>query len=174
MKNKRVKLIVPQEFWNRFILIPVFLVITVFNLVLLANVQIFSLTLWEMIRPEALIIIGAFEVVLVTWLVILGIILSHQIAGPIVALKSALKHVGQGNLTVTLHFRKRDFNQDIPEYFNENVEKLRQQVAMVKQLATQLSEEVPADHESYKTLEKLNDKLNYFSTTSELRSNKDF
>ncbi len=174
MQNKRKKLTVPQEFWSRFILAPIFLIILFFNLALLANLKFFSLTIWEVIEPEAIIIIGVSEIILAGWLIISGRITTHRIAGPTIALKKALNKVGDGNLTVILRFRKRDFNQDIPECFNENIEKIRQQIMEVKQLGQQLSEEIPSNHQSYKTVEKLNDQLDRFSTQVELPQNKRF
>lgn len=164
MQNQRKKLTVPQSYWNNIVAMPLFFVFLSFNLVFISNIKVFGKNLWTIFQPEAMVIIGIFELVIVIWMLQLGRITIHRIAGPMVSLKRGLDAIGTGDLTVTIRFRKRDFNQEVADVFCDNIEKLRQQVATVQGLANQLAEELPTDHPSQETAQKLQQQLDYFKT----------
>lgn len=61
-------------------------------------------------------------------LLMLGIFVSHRLAGPIFALSRRMNDVAQGNFTVTLHLRKTDEFQELKDKFNTLVKGLQNQV----------------------------------------------
>ncbi|MGL5032929.1 MAG: hypothetical protein ACRC6M_03905 [Microcystaceae cyanobacterium] len=164
MQDQRQKLTIPQNFWNQVVAMPLFLVFLSFNLIFISNIKVFGKNLWTIFQPEAMIIIGLFELAIVIWMLHLGRITVHRIAGPMVSLKKGLEAMGAGDLTVIVRFRKDDFNKEIADVFCENVEKLRQQVETVKSLADQLAKELPTDHSSQETAQQLLQQLDYFKT----------
>lgn len=56
---------------------------------------------------------------------LLGIYLSHQIAGPLYRLKASLARVAEGDYAFEIRFRERDFLEDLPGAFNHLVASLR-------------------------------------------------
>jgi methyl-accepting chemotaxis protein len=57
---------------------------------------------------------------------VVGIYLSHQIAGPLYRLRLSLQRVAQGDYGFEIRFREKDFLEDLPADFNRLVEALRQ------------------------------------------------
>ena len=164
MKNRRKRLTVPREFRNRFIIAPLCIILIGFNLVILSNIFFGNNTLLTIFKTETIFFIAIFEFVLGFWIVFSGVLTAHRTAGPMVALDRGLKRVGAGDLTVTVKFRKHDLNQNIADSFNENIEKLRKQVVMIKQLTEKFEQELPDDHTHNEVLEQLQQELDYLQT----------
>jgi len=61
-------------------------------------------------------------------LLILGIFISHRLAGPIFALSRKMNDLAQGNFNATLSLRKVDEFQDLKDRFNTLVHALQNQV----------------------------------------------
>jgi len=59
--------------------------------------------------------------------VILGVYLTHHIAGPLYRLKVSLKRLAQGDFNFQIKFRDRDFLLDFPGYFNTTLNHLKTQ-----------------------------------------------
>lgn len=57
---------------------------------------------------------------------VVGIYLSHQIAGPLYRLRLSLQRVAQGDYGFEIRFREKDFLEDLPADFNRLVQALRQ------------------------------------------------
>ncbi len=121
-------------------------------------------TLLKAFKPETVFYIAIIELALIFWIVFSGTLTAHRTAGPMVALKGALTRVGSGDLTTTVQFRKRDFNQNVTNSFNENIESLRQQVVVIKQLVEQLEQQIPDDENTQEVLEKLKQQLDSLQT----------
>ena len=164
MKNRRQRLTIPREFRNRFILTPLCVILIGFNLVILSNVFLGNNTLLTILQPETVFFVAIIELILIFWIVFSGALISHRTAGPMVALETSLNRLGSGDLTVMVKFRKDDFNQKIANSFNENIEKLRQQVVTIKQLTEKLEQELPDDHNHQEALEQLKQELDYLQT----------
>jgi nitrogen fixation/metabolism regulation signal transduction histidine kinase len=75
------------------------------------------------IRPVTIIVPIIF--VVLAFIVIYVIYLSHRTAGPLYKLKEAMDRVGEGDLSIKLKFRKHDEIHDVAESFNRMVENLR-------------------------------------------------
>ena len=59
--------------------------------------------------------------------VILGVYLTHHIAGPLYRIKVSLRRLAQGDLNFKIKFRHRDFLLDFPGYFNTALNNLKTQ-----------------------------------------------
>jgi methyl-accepting chemotaxis protein len=69
--------------------------------------------------------------------VIVGIYLTHHIAGPLYRIKVSLKRLATGDFNFQIKFRNRDFLQDFPGYFNQTLSSLKTQtLADVEALRT--------------------------------------
>ncbi len=66
-----------------------------------------------------------FSVVLVAAVLVKTIVDTHRTAGAVFALKQRLERVRQGDLHITLKFRRNDNLQDLEQPFNEMVSALR-------------------------------------------------
>ncbi|NQU74291.1 MAG: methyl-accepting chemotaxis protein [Candidatus Omnitrophica bacterium] len=66
--------------------------------------------------------------------VVISIILSHRIAGPVFRIGKYLKSIASGDLSAKLHLRKNDELQDLAEAINEMTGELKSRVNKVKGL----------------------------------------
>ncbi|OGQ17474.1 MAG: hypothetical protein A3B70_06520 [Deltaproteobacteria bacterium RIFCSPHIGHO2_02_FULL_40_11] len=72
-------------------------------------------------------LMGTFLGVTVT-LLVLGIVISHRLAGPVFAIGRKMSDLAQGNFNATLQLRKSDEFQDLKDKFNTLVKALQNQV----------------------------------------------
>jgi signal transduction histidine kinase len=72
-------------------------------------------------------LLGTFVGVTVV-LLVMGIFVSHRLAGPIFAIGRKMNDLSQGNFNATLHLRKNDEFQDLKDKFNNLVKSLQNQV----------------------------------------------
>jgi methyl-accepting chemotaxis protein len=164
MSNRRKRLTIPREFRNRTILVPLCLILIVFNLVIISNIFFGNETVLSIFSPEIIFVIGILELILIFGIVFSGVLTAHRTAGPMIALEKSLNNLGSGDLTINVTFRKQDFNQNIADSFNENIEKLRKQVVIIKELTAKLEEELPENHISREILAELKQELDYLET----------
>ena len=164
MNNRRKRLTVPREFRNRFIILPLCIILIGFNLVILANMFFAGATVLQIFQPNTLFLIAIMEIAFVFWAVLTGALTAHRTAGPMVALEKGLNRIGRGDLTTTVKFRKNDFNQNIADSFNQNIEKLREQVVTIKQLTEKLEHELPENQVCQEVLDQLKQELDYIET----------
>lgn len=75
------------------------------------------------IKPVTIIVPIIF--VILAFIVIYVIYLSHRTAGPLHKLKQAMDQVGEGDFSSKLKFRKHDEIHDVAESFNRMVENLK-------------------------------------------------
>jgi methyl-accepting chemotaxis protein len=76
------------------------------------------------IKPVSIIV--PIVIILIAFIIVYVIFISHRTAGPLHKLKLAMDQVGEGDLSIQLKFRKNDEIHDVAETFNKMVEKLRQ------------------------------------------------
>jgi len=69
---------------------------------------------------------------------VLILLFSHRIAGPIYNLGRVLRGVAQGDLSGEIKFRKRDFLQEISDDGNQALEFLRQEISEMQQTSEEL------------------------------------
>jgi len=82
-----------------------------------------------------LVIVNLFAAV---FSLVLILLFSHRIAGPIYNLGGVLRGVAQGDLSGEIKFRKRDFLQEISDDGNQALEFLRQEIGDLQQLSEEL------------------------------------
>lgn len=84
---------------------------------------------------STLVIINLFAVV---FSLVLILVFSHRIAGPIYNLGLIMRGVAQGDISGEIKFRKRDFLQEIADDGNQALEYLRQEIGGMQQLSEEL------------------------------------
>ena len=82
-----------------------------------------------------LVIVNLFAAV---FSLVLILLFSHRIAGPIYNLGGVLRGVAQGDLSGEIKFRKRDFLQEISDDGNQALEFLRQEIGDLQQVSEEL------------------------------------
>jgi len=82
-----------------------------------------------------LVIVNLFAAV---FSLVLILLFSHRIAGPIFNLGRVLRGVAQGDLSGEIKFRKRDFLQEISDDGNQALEFLRQEIGDLQQISEEL------------------------------------
>ena len=82
-----------------------------------------------------LVIVNLFAAV---FSLVLILLFSHRIAGPIFNLGRVLRGVALGDLSGEIKFRKRDFLQEISDDGNQALEFLRQEIGDLQQISEEL------------------------------------
>lgn len=82
-----------------------------------------------------LVIVNLFAAI---FSLVLILLFSHRIAGPIYNLGGVLRGVAQGDLSGEIKFRKRDFLQEISDDGNQALEFLRQEIGEMQQTSEEL------------------------------------
>jgi len=91
---------------------------------------------WEIFGISVLI-----TIILGTVLVlILGMIYSHRIAGPMFSLKRVLERVSDGDLTTVMHIRAKDEFHDVEASVNQMLTGLKQKCERLRKTALELPE----------------------------------
>ena len=67
-----------------------------------------------------------------------GILLTHRVAGPAYRLERTLKSMRQGDLSIDIRLRKRDYLASVADAYNEMIVPLRQDVARLRQTVASL------------------------------------
>jgi len=80
-------------------------------------------------------------VFLVVGVVILMVLMSHRIAGPLWRVEQSAKAIADGDLTVSVKFRKDDEMQQLADQMNGMVDGLRSRVYEIKNLSMKLTEQ---------------------------------
>lgn len=84
---------------------------------------------------STLVIVNLFAVV---FCLVLIILFSHRIAGPIYNLGLIMRGIAQGDISGEIKFRKKDFLQEIADDGNQALEYLRQEIGGLQQLSEEL------------------------------------
>ena len=94
---------------------------------------------------STLVIINLFAVV---FCLVLMILFSHRIAGPIYNLGLIMKKVAQGDVSGEIKFRKRDFLHEIADDGNQALGYLRQEIGDLQQLSETLVNHLEGDQQN--------------------------
>ncbi|MFA5286737.1 MAG: methyl-accepting chemotaxis protein [Candidatus Omnitrophota bacterium] len=94
--------------------------------------------------------------------IIVTLLFSHKIAGPLYRFKKVIEGVGSGNLSA--NFRLRDYDQlkDLSSEVNAMIDKTREQINLIK--ADLVNLKVKKGNISEQDIEELDKKVNYFKT----------
>lgn len=84
---------------------------------------------------SALVIVNLFAAV---FSLVLILLFSHRIAGPVYNLGRVLRSVAQGDLSTEIRFRKKDFLQEIADDGNLALDYLRQEIGEMQKLSEEL------------------------------------
>jgi len=83
-------------------------------------------------------ITAIFYLLILAGIVILGIIYSHRIAGPLYRIKLSAKSIGEGRLDTNIKFRRNDTIHSFANVFNEMTENYNDMVTMLNSEIQQL------------------------------------
>lgn len=102
---------------------------------------------------------------------IVFILVSHRIAGPLYRLEKTLDEIGKGDLTKRISLRKTDQLMELKEALNVLMESFDQRLGRVKtnlgELKNLLAKNDPANSEKiYKAIELLKHEIDHFKVTS--------
>jgi methyl-accepting chemotaxis protein len=90
------------------------------------------------IQPVILTVLVIVNLVAAVFCVILMLLFSHRIAGPIFNLGRVLRGVAEGDLSGRIRFRKRDFLQEIADDGNKALDFLRQEIGDMQKTSEEL------------------------------------
>jgi len=143
-KKKRRRLILFQTSQPRILLTMLILLGLVAVIMMVFVYLEFNIKLSERfpglssIQPvilTTLVIVNLFAAV---FSLVLILLFSHRIAGPIFNLGRVLRGVAQGDLSGEIKFRKRDFLQEISDDGNQALDFLRQEIGDLQQISEEL------------------------------------
>jgi len=104
---------------------------------------------------------------------IVFILLSHRIAGPLYRFETTLKQLQEGDMTTNVHLRKKDQLSEVQEQLNGLIRSLDSRLGNIKSELTELEKllarrQDPAAAEEIKTkIEKIRQTINHFKVTQE-------
>jgi len=73
---------------------------------------------------------------------VVAVLLSHKIAGPLYRFKQIIKNLEGGDFTADFRIRKMDQLQDLAENFNQMIKKTREELAQLKTNFVSLKEKI--------------------------------
>jgi len=94
--------------------------------------------------------------------IIITLLFSHKIAGPLYRFKKAIEGVKLGNLSANFHLRNYDQLKGLSSEVNAMIDKTREQINLIKADVANLK--VKKGNISEQDIEELDKKLNYFKT----------
>ncbi|HDK37778.1 MAG TPA: prepilin-type N-terminal cleavage/methylation domain-containing protein [Thiolapillus brandeum] len=165
--NKRKHLEVPSDYIKRLIITPLLSGILLVNIIIITTFIMTDGAIGKVVTDYLLYAIAGVETLLIFFYLYFAVHACHRIAGPMRAVKKTLEQVGDGDLTATLHFRKGDFNPDLPGQFNVCVGNLRGKIATAKNLVERISENSLSDKQQAELISRLQSTLDDFKTEVE-------
>ncbi len=93
--------------------------------------------------------------------IILTLFISHRIAGPLYRLEHDIKEVGNGNLSVVIHVRKKDELKDLVGFLNQMIDSIRKIIVDTNKELSGISA-TNLSGEAQEKLEKVKKLLNKF------------
>lgn len=87
--------------------------------------------------------------------VVLGIFLSHRLAGPLYRLKKHMGFVGDGDLSLNIKFRPKDELKDIADSFNDMLDGLSSRLSNIKNISKEISAYIENNENDKEKLKKL-------------------
>ena len=94
--------------------------------------------------------------------IIVTLLFSHKIAGPLFRFRKAIEGVKLGNLSANFHLRNYDQLKELSDEVNAMIDKTREQIDLIKGDVVKLK--AKKGNISEQELEELNNKINYFKT----------
>jgi len=94
--------------------------------------------------------------------IVIILIISHKLAGPLFRFEKELKEIGKGNLTTVISLRKKDQIADLADSLNNMTDSLRDRVLAIQKEVEHLTEtasQVNAPEEIVEQLNQLHQKI---------------
>lgn len=88
--------------------------------------------------------------------IVIILVISHKLAGPLFRFEKELKEIGEGNLTTVIRLRKRDQIADLAGSLNDMTDSLREKVLAVQKEVEHLSETASRVNAPKEIVEQLN------------------
>ncbi|MBI4822896.1 MAG: methyl-accepting chemotaxis protein [Nitrospirae bacterium] len=97
----------------------------------------------DMVLSRSIFIYAFFTLLILCGIVILGIIYSHRIAGPLQRVKAAARELGKGNLGINIRFRERDVIHPLADSINRMAGQYKERYAKVSDAVQKMAENIP-------------------------------
>ncbi|MBI5787230.1 MAG: methyl-accepting chemotaxis protein [Candidatus Schekmanbacteria bacterium] len=103
-------------------------------------------------------------VIMVCMTLVIGVLISHRLGGPITNLQRSINEIGKGNLNMEIKLRRGDEFQDLAEDLEDMLEKIRQPINKIQQEVVSLSNHPDLDrfHDLKEGLVRIASELKYF------------
>lgn len=82
------------------------------------------------------------EIAMVIISFVIGVFLSHKIAGPIYRFEKSVETIGTGDLTLNVKLRSKDEFQELAEYLNKMTLSLKERISRVKEVSEKMAMEL--------------------------------
>lgn len=174
--NKRKNYFIDKDFQSRFILkfclLVVLAAIITTGILYLVGKKSTTVAIVDsrvLVRSTADFLLPILIQTVLVVMVILGLatiivtlLFSHKIAGPLYRFRKAIAEVRLGNLASNFHLRNYDQLKDLSEEVNVMIDKTREQIDLIKSDVAKLKAKKSSISEQ--DIEELDKKINYFRT----------
>jgi len=145
VSERRKQYLINKGYQNRIVAGLVFSIVLVINSVVIVDYFSPVPILIERLTVFQGLLLGLSELVVVLVTYVLGVRMTHRVAGPVYSMAHTLEHMGEGDLSFRIHLRKADYFQDVGEELNESIARLRSRVVEIKATVKKLEAQLPAD-----------------------------
>jgi len=174
--NKRKNYFIDKEFQTRFVLkfclLVVLAAIITTAILYFVSKQSTTVSILDsrvMVRSTADFLLPILIQTVLAVMVILGLatiivtlLFSHKIAGPLYRFKKAIEEIKLGNLSANFHLRNYDQLQDLSDEVNAMIDTTREKINLIKADVANLK--LKKGNISEQDIEELDKKINYFKT----------
>jgi len=174
--NKRRNYFIDKDFQTRFILKFCFLVVLAgvittgilyfvgkrSTTVSIVNSRVIVHSTADFLLPILIQTVLAVLVILGLATIVVTLLFSHKIAGPLYRFKMAIEGVKLGNLSANFHLRNYDQLKGLSNEVNAMIDRTREQINLIKTDVANLK--VKHGNISEQEIEELDKKINYFKT----------
>jgi methyl-accepting chemotaxis protein len=67
--------------------------------------------------------------------ILVGVVISHRIAGPVYRLKQSMRRMAEGDVSFLIHLREQDELQDLKDEFNDMISSVRDRIKNLRPAA---------------------------------------
>ena len=174
--NKRKNYFIDKDFQARFILKFCFLVVLAAIIttgilyfvgkksttVAIVDSRVLVRSTADFLLPILIQTVLVVMVILGLATIIVTLLFSHKIAGPLFRFRKAIAEVRLGNLSANFQLRNYDQLKNLSEEVNAMIDKTREQIDLIKSDVTKLKAKKGSISEQ--DIEELDKKINYFRT----------
>lgn len=107
---------------------------------IVANVEIYK----DMVLSRSIFIYAIFTILTLIGIVILSVIYSHRIAGPLQRVKAVSRELAKGNFDINVRLRKHDVIHPLADSINHMAEQYKARYTKLKDVTLKMAENIPA------------------------------